>query len=334
MLRETLSQARGGLEMSAFQQLLAACEPELQAATSREQFEPLLTKLATCLLTECEIVTQRARYRIIEVEAYLHCPNHEDPFVHGAADQLTACCWYFHKQKDTFKGGTYKGLDLTFGSAEAQRKGGFIIRCLQQTDSKDFIEGPCLVVERLLRDYDEPDIATYLRHHCGWRFRKPPPSAVTSSNDGFLLVSCQHGSQDSERKAKRAKVQVFATPRVGLTLKRSTPTSLHGEYIMASYRYCTEPRLKKGRTHTVMALLATGHEARVVGALTGANATRIRALQQVLNGPAATEDLAQLTDFATMFRRLHHPHYHKDAHSSCSDEPSDTEASLNGNEAC
>jgi len=38
-----------------------------------------------------------------------------DPFTHKDPLQQTCGQWYFHKIGAQYKGGTYKGLDLTFG---------------------------------------------------------------------------------------------------------------------------------------------------------------------------------------------------------------------------
>jgi len=77
-------------------------------------------------------------YEIYEIEFYFHSEDHPDPFVHCHADQLTDDCWYFHKQSHNYRGGTFKGLDLTFGG-EANY-GGILIRFIQPY-GEEVIEG-------------------------------------------------------------------------------------------------------------------------------------------------------------------------------------------------
>ena len=73
--------------------------------------------------------------------------------------------WYFHKQGGTYKSGTYMGLDLAFGKGN-QAAGGISLRSLIPADvinckvfekpahyndlKKDFIEGPCNCVRKIL----------------------------------------------------------------------------------------------------------------------------------------------------------------------------------------
>ena len=62
---------------------------------------------------------------------------------------------------------------------------------------------------------------------------------------------------------------VYATPRVGLSLKRGvTPGRLR--FLARPYRFLTGPaRVRKGRAHLVVSLHRAGHGAAVIAALTG-----------------------------------------------------------------
>jgi len=64
------------------------------------------------------VVNNKHKYRLAEIEYYLKGGKHEDTFAHCSPDQAGFEEWYFHKQKGTYKGGTYKGLDLTFGAKD------------------------------------------------------------------------------------------------------------------------------------------------------------------------------------------------------------------------
>lgn len=80
---------------------------------------------------------------LAEIEYYYEGGNHHDTFTHcdplqqttyarhdsqqwrevhrRCADVVTYCRanWYFHKSGATYKGGSYKGLDITFGGTPA-----------------------------------------------------------------------------------------------------------------------------------------------------------------------------------------------------------------------
>ncbi len=45
-----------------------------------------------------------------------------DPFSHCDAMQQTCAQWYFHKTGGKYRGGTYKGLDVTFGIENVSSK--------------------------------------------------------------------------------------------------------------------------------------------------------------------------------------------------------------------
>ena len=73
--------------------------------------------------------------------------------------------WYFHKQGGSYKSGTYMGLDLAFGKG-SKAAGGILLRSLVPASlindkafgtiahnndlKKDFIEGPCNCVRKVL----------------------------------------------------------------------------------------------------------------------------------------------------------------------------------------
>lgn len=94
-------------------------------------------------------------YRLTEIEFYLNCASHSDPYVHCDSDQLLMHKFYFHKFKTgTYKAGTFKGLDLTFGSDEDNTYFGILIRSIQSISDDVVIEGPCNVVNYILQKYN------------------------------------------------------------------------------------------------------------------------------------------------------------------------------------
>lgn len=103
-------------------------------------------------------------YRISEIEFYFNdFSGHKDTFTHGDEMQRHTGRWYFHKQNGlAFKSGTYKGLDLAIGKGD-KAVGGILFRAMMPVRvsekkaeplgaKSDFIEGPCLLVDRILAD--------------------------------------------------------------------------------------------------------------------------------------------------------------------------------------
>ena len=50
----------------------------------------------------------------------------------------------------SFKCGTYKGMDLTFGNSKLDLFGGILIRSIMNLKSGEYIEGPCNSVSTLI----------------------------------------------------------------------------------------------------------------------------------------------------------------------------------------
>ena len=85
---------------------------------------------------------------LVEIEAYLHSASHPDPYVHQNQDQKNYATWYFHKHKNgTYKGGTFKGMDLILGNEKFFF--GILIRTIRVGDN--VIEGPCNCVNYILK---------------------------------------------------------------------------------------------------------------------------------------------------------------------------------------
>src|SRR5579871_4492522 len=106
------------------------------------------SQFANYILNKTFISCNGHHLRICEIEFYLKSKEHPDPYVHDTPDQHTYGNWYFHKTgTGSYRGGTFKGLDITFGSADIAF--GVLIRSVY--DSKiGIIEGPCKSVNRIL----------------------------------------------------------------------------------------------------------------------------------------------------------------------------------------
>lgn len=122
------------------------------------------TLLTQWALEVVNIHTNEARrFRIVEVEVY----GPDDPFTHKSPEQLGPDGhWYFHRSGagalGGFRGGTFKGLDITYG--DAGEAGGILIRSLHDLGSHSLAqpqlyEGPCVSVNRILEAVGVSSIA-------------------------------------------------------------------------------------------------------------------------------------------------------------------------------
>ncbi|KAL1717374.1 hypothetical protein EV715DRAFT_203164 [Schizophyllum commune] len=161
-------------------------------------------------------------FRLLEFEFYLHKPGcHEDPFVHRTAEQGELGKWYFHrapgKGTTKYRGGTRKGLDLTFGDADAY--GGILLRSVQRLGSAEFISGPSLLVDKIVSLSGATDLVDLVEN-------KWAGDTSASTPNGLFLRPRDDTACTGHRELCR-------TPRVGLDLS----TASRGEYVAKAYRY-------------------------------------------------------------------------------------------------
>ncbi len=174
---------------------------------------------------EAEKIINGNEYRIVECEFYLYSSSHPDLFCHNNEMQLTTDQWYFHRAgtslQSKYKGGTYKGLDITFGDSDSY--GGILIRAVQSLETGQVIEGPCRCVNLILELCDK-----------------------TSVGDLVSDISLNIRDQDllyMKDKDDLQQVTVSSGPRVGLTFKRKGPEA--NDYIHANYRFAVAKLVKK-----------------------------------------------------------------------------------------
>lgn len=209
-----------------------------------------LNTAADYFLNRIHIQTIRESFQIVEMEVYYNEPlHHPDPFLHGHPIQQTWGQWYFHRSRTTYKGGTFKGLDCTFGHAGAY--GGILIRSLK-TEKNEWIDGPCLCVERLLQSTGFEHVA-HLDQAISDR-------AIWDTSSPLYIM---------ESNANRTQM-LYPSMRVGLTLKRLSEYPTMPYYIGQPYRFLTEPRqIKKGRTQLILQLHRIGMSKDEIHACTG-----------------------------------------------------------------
>jgi hypothetical protein len=225
-----------GPSMSAtrWQQLLT--EPgELKDDAAFEQW---FDDIAGRLLCGCTFLVGSEPHRFTEIEFYYHGGAHLDPFTHRDPIQRHTGLWYFHRTGGIYRGGSFKGFDLTFGGESAF--GGVLIRGIEQIEG-DLVDGPSLSVDHLLARTEAVDVATLdeaIESRPGW----------DPDNPLRLLWL--------DRMEERRLVKCF---RVGLSLKKHRKSEPPPRYIMKSYRYLSEPRrISKGKLHMALGLHAQG----------------------------------------------------------------------------
>ncbi|MHB1424488.1 MAG: hypothetical protein ACYC3I_15060 [Gemmataceae bacterium] len=200
--------------------------------------EDWFTRIAERLLSGSRLVVGRQFYRLVEIEFYYWSPTQPDPFTHRHPFQFHIGRWYFHRTHGAYRGGSFKGLDLTFGAGDAS--GGILIRGLETPDGR-LIDGPSLCVEHLLDAAGAATVAELDRaidERLAWE-------------DGNPLILEEIGELENQ--------PIFRSPRVGLMLKSAAARTDGKRFLMLPYRCLNQPRrIKKGKLHLVLALHAQG----------------------------------------------------------------------------
>ena len=211
-------------------------------------YEQKFCELSNYLLNRIILVANKKNHRICEIEFYLKEPSHKDKFVHGDPDQKIKCRWYFHRHfGKNYRGGTYKGLDLTFGYDNKKNVyGGILIRSILEIESNDLIEGSCKVVNHILKITEFESINDLVS--AGLKDGNKTLIADESNNALYCKI-------DDKNILKNE--HVYSGPRVGLTLKK--PNKLKHKYIMKNYRYLIySDRIKKFGSGIVLKLYSDG----------------------------------------------------------------------------
>lgn len=177
------------------------------------------------------VVGTRRALLITEVEFYLTEDNHPDPFTHKDPLQAQPNRFYFHRQNaKSFKGGSFKGLDITFRLRDVPTFGGILLRSCTEVvlasedenaeivSTEGTLDGPCKLVDRLLALTQMDNIADLVE-------MISDRGEVPLTNEMIKLV-------------KICNLIIENSPRVGLTLKKSTAyNDIWVQYIMRPYRY-------------------------------------------------------------------------------------------------
>lgn len=214
---------------------------------------------AACIAAVAEIVLRRAdlcvgdaRWRVTEVEGYVSAPGHPDPFTHADVAQNSLGRWYFHRTGGTHRGGTFKGVDLTFGGDGVCA--GMLLRAAV-TDRGERVDGPSLLVDAMLRATGHGTVSSLAR------------ACDEGAHDALSLVL-----RDSPRGDA-----VYAGPRVGLSLRRAVSAE-RVFFLPRPYRFVVDPRgARKGRLHLALGMHREGMPADAIAGVMGASLAQVRA---------------------------------------------------------
>lgn len=196
--------------------------------------------LSTQLLNHTHFMINGRPHRLQEIEYYYHGGAHLDPFAHGSDIQKTNNRWYFHRDNEGYRGGSFKGLDISFGPDG--HFGGILIRTIQDLESGDQINGCSLCVDHILAHTGidrVADLDADINERSVWDTSSPLHLVQTDA---------------------LSTLPILTTARVGLTLKRMNQHKTMPSFIMKNYRYLTDPTIKKGKVHTLIALHKAGHD--------------------------------------------------------------------------
>lgn len=117
-----------------------------QRQISSENFDVV----ADILLNQTILSINSVVYRICEIEFYLNSENHPDKYTHSLEQQKEHGKYYFHRFKNgSYKSGTFKCMDFAIGNS--RQYCGILLRSMCDILTGEFIEGPCLCVNRILQ---------------------------------------------------------------------------------------------------------------------------------------------------------------------------------------
>jgi hypothetical protein len=212
-------------------------------------FQPWFAQIAARLLNGCDFLVAGRRYRIAEVEMYYSGPGHHDPFSHREPIQLEDGRWYFHKTRGEYRGGSFKGLDLALGDGTAYF--GVLIRTAVDPGGAVLV-GPCVTVDHLLARTKAASVAVLdalINARSIWDTSSP-----------LAIVEAE----------QPRSAPVYATSRIGLSLKRARGRPEMPRFVGRPYRFLTEPSaISKGKVHLVLALHRAGHSPEAIREVIG-----------------------------------------------------------------
>lgn len=239
-----------------FSAALRALIPPVEAGEAA--YLPAFRRLAALLLGGATWFIGGQAHRFTEIELYWNGPAHPDTFTHGDPMQRELGRWYFHRSGATYRGGTYKGLDLAIGRDDVHA--GILIRGAERISDGSLgmlVDGPSMVVDHILATTGHRTIDALVSAF---------DRSVDLAPGSPLYVSIE----DPPRE-----IEVAESPRIGLTLKRGI-LGARARFVARPYRFLSEPaRIKKGRAHTVIGLHRQGVAVAEIARRTGSSLTQV-----------------------------------------------------------
>ncbi|PRP85083.1 hypothetical protein PROFUN_07267 [Planoprotostelium fungivorum] len=226
----------------------------VETLTTDQQYEDYFTGLAERLLNHTVLKVNRQPHRLLEIEFYFTNEKshglHYDPFTHCDDIQKQNAVWYFHRTKGSYRGGTYKGLDITIGRGEG-RHGGILIRSVQALQDGKIICGPSLSVDHLLSVCKAEDIKTLVNE------KMQGDISVFPSEDKSNILVLEDSNNTFDKKP------VYRSGRVGLHMTKKVATdddkTAQMDFVFKNYRYfCEAKKISKGNHYASTALLWRG----------------------------------------------------------------------------
>lgn len=219
--------------------------------------------MANYLLNQCILNIGDKEYQMAELEYYLEDGVHNDPFIHKDKHQSIPFSWYFHRLGGTYKGGTYKGLDITFGYKNNKNRvyGGILIRSIYDITNKTVIEGPCKVVNHILDKTNNKTIDCLIGD-----------KDIIKINDSRLNIKYK----------KSDNLIAQSGPRVGLNLRKYTKE--REEYLMKNYRFVNRIKLiKKYKSGIILSMYEKGLTLEEISNFTGTSRKNIDKYIDIFN---------------------------------------------------
>ncbi|KAH8556714.1 hypothetical protein BGW37DRAFT_473815 [Umbelopsis sp. PMI_123] len=236
--------------------------PHKGLGNARDYYQQLFEEICSKLLLEFTLcVGKNDEYRVLEVEAYLYDEEtHTDPYPHNHPKQRIPGRWYFHRigMSSGFRGGSRKGMDVTLGDGRMACKGGILIRAIQNKKTGVVIDGPCLLVDTILKHLKVNSITALVD-----TFFTVSNGNAGDQRSGFWL---RHDPPDVDPiiARKRPKTDdrstyatvVYRSVRIGLGIKGKQDYLHRLGYIGRLYRFVIYPHLlNKGKLWLALELI-------------------------------------------------------------------------------
>jgi hypothetical protein len=175
------------------------------------------------LINKHVMIVGTKTFQLVELEYYHKSNTHPDGFVHGDQEQLQTGTWYYHRMKGSYKEGTFKGMDITFGPSD--QYGGLLVRAIKDLGTNKIIEGPCLVVNAILEEHKLNNVKELAN--------------LSDKDTRDVLKNKYHYIKPLDANQYNNAI-ICKSPRVGLKFNsKMTNTEFQNklEYILKNYRF-------------------------------------------------------------------------------------------------